>query len=84
MGWPHDQRDLMIAYGIVERNTGRYGEWLPDVVTTWPDVPVKPARFSGPFVNWQEKVIQDAEAEHRKTSGKDANLNGMFWTAAPE
>jgi hypothetical protein len=42
---------------------------------------VKPARFSGPFVNWQEKVIQDAEAEHRKTSGKDANLNGMFWTA---
>ena len=79
MGWPHDQRDLMIALGRVERNTGQYGEWLPDVVTPWGETPARPALADGPFVNWQQKAIEDARDAHRKAAGDDANMNGLFW-----
>lgn len=83
MGWPHEQRDLMIALGRVERNTGRYGEWLPDVVTAWPDPPNVPIVLDGPYMNWVEKTAQDAEAAHSKAAGDSANTHGMFWGAHP-
>jgi hypothetical protein len=84
MGWPHDQRDLMIALGRVERNTGQYGEWLPDVVTPWGETPARPSLADGPLVNWQQKAIEDAREAHRKAAGPDANLNGLFWVARPD
>lgn len=74
---------MMIALGRVERNTGRYGEWLPDVVGTWPDPPAVRSSVRGPFINWAEKAARDAEDAHRKAAGQDANLNGMFWTVEP-
>lgn len=84
LGWPFEQRALMIALARVERNTGRHGEWLPDATSDAadPNNYDDPLRFvpHGPFTNWAEKTVQDAEAEWRKAAGKDANLNGMFWT----
>ena len=85
MGWPAGERDLMIALGRVERNTGRYGEWLPDATSERADptyyeddairyVPV------GPFTNQAEKAAKDAEAAYRKAAGENENMHGMFWT----
>lgn len=84
MGWPHEERDLMIALGRVERNTGRYGEWLPDATSERADPTYyedDAVRFipRGPFTNQAEKAAQDAEKQYRKASGDEANLNGMFW-----
>jgi len=80
MGWPLEQRGLMIALARVERNTGKYGEWIPDAVTRWPDTPKVPYQPDGPFINWADKSVEDAAAQHQKAAGKDANLHGMFWT----
>ena len=79
MGWPHDQRDLMIALGRVERNTGRNGEWLPDAITRWPDPPTQGFIADGPFINWAEKAVEDARDAHRKAAGDDANMSGLSW-----
>jgi hypothetical protein len=85
LGWPHEERALMIALARVERNTGRYGEWLPDATNPGadPNEYSSPLRYvaHGPFTNWAEKAVQDAEAAWRKSAGDGANLNGMFWTA---
>lgn len=78
MGWPHHDRDLIIAWMRVERNTGRYGEWLPDAVTKWPDPPKTTITHDGPYINWHEKSAKDAEDEFRKRP--NANLNGLFWS----
>lgn len=84
MGWPHDQRDLMIALARVERNTGRYGEWLPDATSPGadPNDYDNPLRYvaDGPFTNWAAKTAEDAEQAYRKSAGDGANTHGMFWT----
>lgn len=88
MGWPSDQRDLMIALARVERNTGRYGEWLPDATGEGadPNNYDDPLRYvaDGPFTNWAEKTAEDAEQAYRKAAGENANLHGMFWTVRPK
>ena len=81
MGWPHDQRDLMIALGRVERNTGQFGEWIPDAVSEWPDPPKVPVVAEGPFINGYAKTAKDAEDAYRKAAGDNPNVNGMFWGA---
>lgn len=85
MGWPELDRGLVVALGRVERNTGRYGEWLPDATSERADPTYyedDAVRFipRGPFTNQAEKAAQDAEKQYRKAAGDDANLNGMFWT----
>lgn len=34
----------------------------------------------GPFTNWFEKERLDAMDAHKKASGEDANLNGVYFT----
>ena len=85
MGWSELDRGLVVALGRVERNTGRYGEWLPDATSERADPTYyedDAVRFipRGPFTNQAEKAAQDAEKQYRKATGDDANLNGMFWT----
>lgn len=81
--WDDESRDLIVALALVQRNTGRHGEWLPDATAPGgsPSVPESGYRYvhTGPHTNWAEKAIRDAEAQYRKDAGKDANLNGMFW-----
>ena len=89
MGWPHDQRDLMLALGRVERNTGQYGEWLPDATSPRADLNYygeDRVRFKveGPFTNVAVKMVEDAREQYRKDAGENANLNGMFWTVSPD
>ena len=84
LGWPEFDRHLVIALDRVERNTGHYGEWLPDATSDRAD-PNRyddPLRYvtSGPFTNWAEKAAKDAEAVYREAAGEKANLNGLFWT----
>lgn len=81
--WDDEQVDLVIAEQIVRANTGPNGEWMPDATSDKAD----PMSYSGmryvrkgPFTNWAEKEKQDALDELRKKAGKDANLNGMFFT----
>lgn len=74
----------MIALGRVERNTGQYGEWLPDATSERADPTYYEAdaiRFvpTGPFTNQAEKAARDAADKFRKDVGEKANLNGMFW-----
>ena len=85
MGWPLEQRALMLALGRVERNTGQYGEWLPDATSDRAD----PTYYGedrlrwtvrGPFTNEVERLAKEAEDAYRKDAGKDANMHGMFWT----
>lgn len=76
---------MMIALGRVERNTGRYGEWLPDATSEKADpnyYEEDRIRFKvqGPFTNQAEKMALDAEKAYKKDAGDNANLNGMFWT----
>lgn len=76
---------MMLALGRVERNTGRYGEWLPDATSDRADPnnyddPMRPF-IHGPFTNWVEKAALDAEAAYRKSAGDSPNMHGMFWTA---
>ena len=84
LGWSAYDRHIMIALGRVERSTGRYGEWLPDATSPGADTNdyANPLRYvvEGPFTNWAEKAVLDAEKTYRKQAGDDANLNGMFWT----
>jgi hypothetical protein len=85
LGWPAHDRNIMIALGRVERNTGRYGEWLPDATSERADATYyqdDAIRYvpHGPFTNWAEKAAQDAQKVYKKAEGEDANLNGMFWT----
>lgn len=86
--WDHEQRALMIAYLRVERNTGRYGEWLPDATSDRadPNNYGDPLRFyaHGPFTNQAEKAARDAEDAWTKLAGKSPNKNGMFWTVDTE
>lgn len=81
--WDQESRDLLIAFGIVERLTGRYGEWVPDAISDEAD----PMSYSGwryvpkgPFTNQAEKTGQDALDALRKEMGDDANLNGMYFS----
>lgn len=87
LGWPFDQRALMIALSRVERNTGRYGQWLPDAVSDKadPNNYESPFRYitEGPFTDWAEKTVQDAEQAWKKAAGEKANTHGMFWTVRP-
>ena len=85
MGWSDIDRGMVIALERVERNTGRYGEWLPEATSPQAD----PTYYEqdavryvarGPFTNQAEKAAQDAERAYRKAAGEDANLGGMFWT----
>lgn len=85
LGWPHRERALMIALGRVERNTGRFGEWIPDATSEKADLNYYEAdriRFAvqGPFTNVVEKMAADAEKAYRKDAGEHANTSGMFWT----
>lgn len=85
LSWPHRDRALLIALGRVEKNTGRYGEWLPDATSDKADLNYYEPdmlRFAvqGPFTNHAEKMALDAEKQYRKEAGEKANLNGMFWT----
>jgi hypothetical protein len=87
MGWPHEERELMIAHFRIERNTGRYGEWLPDAIGDGstsdranPNNYDDPLRYvAEPLTNWAEKAARDQEDADRKRAGADANLNGMFY-----
>lgn len=86
--WDQEQRALVIAYRRVERNTGRFGEWLPDATNPGAD-PNKyenPLRYysHGPFTNWAEKTARDAEEAWKKEAGDRPNMNGMFWTVDTE
>lgn len=85
LSWPHRDRALLIALGRVEKNTGRYGEWLPDATSDKADLNYYEPdmlRFAvqGPFTNHAEKMALDAEKQYRREAGEKANLNGMFWT----
>lgn len=74
----------MIALGRVERNTGQYGEWLPDATSERadPNNYNDPLRYisHGPFTNQAEKTVKDAEDAWKKAAGEKANVNGLFWT----
>ncbi len=71
----------MIANFRVERNTGRYGEWLPDAVSPWGEAHAGSQYTpAGPFVNVAEKTALDAEQVWKKSAGETTNTNGMFWT----
>ena len=83
MGWPAHDRELMIALGRVERNTGRYGEWLPDATSEKADLNYYDDdrirfKIAGPFTNVAEKMALDAADAARRVDG--ANLNGVFWS----
>lgn len=86
--WDHEQRALMIAHMRVERNTGQYGEWLPDATSDRADPnnyddPLR-AYAHGPFTNWFVKAAEDAKDAYRKAAGENPNMNGMFWTVDTE
>ncbi len=81
--WDDEQRDLVLAYAIVQANTGTQGEWLPDATSDGadPNNYVVPYRYvtKGPFTNWAEKDRLDAIDAFKKAAGENANLNGMYW-----
>lgn len=81
--WDDEQRDLVLAYAIVQANTGTQGEWLPDATSDGADpnnydVPYRYVT-KGPFTNWAEKDRLDAIDAFKKAAGENANLNGMYW-----
>ena len=82
--WDEESRDWLIALARVERLTGPNGEWLPDAT----DPAASPTEYGsgyryvheGPFTNWAEKERLDAMDAYREEAGKDANLNGKYFT----
>jgi hypothetical protein len=82
--WDDESRDWVTALAFVERNTGRNGEWLPDATSP----AASPTSYDsgyryvtdGPFTNYAEKARLDAMDAHKKAAGKEANLNGLFFT----
>lgn len=82
--WDDESRAWVVALMIVQRNTGRYGEWLPDATSKGASPTDYTSGFryvrSGPHTNYAEKEALDAMDEHKKLAGDDANLNGVFFT----
>jgi hypothetical protein len=81
--WDEEQLNLVLAEQFVRNMTGPNGEWMPEA--TSPDA--DPNAYSGyryapegPFINQAEKVRLDAEEALRKSLGKDANMNGIYFT----
>lgn len=78
----------MIALGRVERLTGQHGEWIPDATSDRadPNNYDHPLRYvpGGPYTNWAEKAVKDAEVAYRKAGGENVNMNGLFWTVDPQ
>lgn len=88
MGWSERDRGLMLALGRVERNTGRYGEWLPDATSDKASLNYygeDRIRYEvvGPFTNVVEKLALDTADAARKNGGENVNLNGVFWGVQP-
>lgn len=82
--WDDESVALMVAYDRVVRNTGRYGEWLPDATSPGADPNNYKSGFGyrpdGPFTNWAEKQVLDTTDAWKKTAGKNPNMNGLYWT----
>lgn len=81
--WPDFDRDLVVALGRVERNTGQYGEWLPDATSVRADpeyyeddaIRYMPAAHT----NYAAKAARDAEDAAKKAE-ESGNFNGKFWS----
>lgn len=84
MGWPHRERELMLALERVHANTGPNGEWMPDATSERADPNYYGEDAIRPRVsmhtNWWEKQRLDEQEAWKKSAGENANLNGMYWT----
>jgi hypothetical protein len=81
--WDDESRGLVQALLIVERNTGEFGEWLPEATSD----DAAPSSYgsdyayaaTGPHTNYARRAALDAMDAHKKASGDGANLNGVYF-----
>jgi hypothetical protein len=80
--WDEEQLAWVEAERLVRNLLGPNGEWLPDATAPVTEQMANRYRWvtEGPFTNQAEKMRLDAIEAHRKAQGKDANLNGVYFT----
>lgn len=84
--WDGEQLDLILA--LLEYEAERspdgflYSETTSENANPEGAGQARPIRFipHGPFTDWAVKARMDAEQAEREKRGKDANLNGVFFT----
>lgn len=82
--WDAEQVDLLLAARAYRADMGSHGHLTSRSTSdaAHPNNYDSPLRYvaHGPFTDWAEKAKQDRIAAYKAEAGKDANLNGLYFT----
>lgn len=82
--WDTEQVDLLLAAHAFRADIGPHGHSLSKSTSEAanPNNYDSPLRYvgHGPFTDWAKKAELDRTDAYRAEAGKDANLNGMYFT----
>lgn len=83
--WGDEQVDLLLAYQAYKAGIGPHGHPYSESANPGADPNDYKTPYAyvadGPFTDWAEKALKDAEQAWRDAHEKAPNMNGLFWTA---